>query len=346
MPAHAMTNILRQQELEIREVIDTIHENINQQRSDLRFCLPELREVLIGLMQEHCSDTDHLANETGLANDMVLYWDLDQLVDEAHEAIQMTDIMLGNDEDLDGDVAITQAHSEAATHVPTKDTMQPRTEILMVSELDTMQPRTEVTSLSRKDTMQPKTEVTSESVQTTMQPRTEVTSLSKQDTGLPMVGVNTESKQGTMQSMRRANTAETMASSGHQAVSSIMPPAKNIQVSMGEATIWQQTSAELDAHQVLPEVAGKHQAGEAGEHQSAEYQAASCIMPPTTQIQVSMVEANQAASCIMHPTTQIQVNTAESKIWQQTPAESTCQQKQGHHLSTRLHHASNLIKHK
>ena len=356
MPAHAMTNILRQQELEIREVIDTIHENINQQRSDLRFCLPELREVLIGLMQEHRSDTDHLANETGLANDMVLYWDLDQLVDEAHEAIQMTDIMLGNDEDLDGDVAITQAHSEAATHVPTKDTMQPRTEILMVSELDTMQPRTEVTSLSRKDTiqprtevtsesvktprqprtevtslskkdtMQPKTEATSESVQTTMQPRTEVTSLSKQDTGLPMVGVNTESKQGTMQSMRRANTAETMASSGHQAVSSIMPPAKNIQVSMGEATIWQQTSAELDAHQVLPEVARKHQAGEAGEHQSAEYQAASCIMPPTTQIQVSMVEANQAASCIMHPTTQIQVNTAESKIWQQTPAELDAQQ--------------------
>ena len=248
MPAHAMTNTLRQQELEIREVFDTIHENINQQRSDLRFCLPELREVLIGLMQEHYSDTDHLANELGVAHEMVLYWDLrlDQLVDEANEAIQMTDIMLGNDKDLDGDVAITQAHSEAATHVPTKDTMQPRTEILMVSELDTMQatmpvkttmqprtevtslskkdtmqpkteatsesvqttmqPRTEVASLSRKDTMQPKTEVISESVQTTMQPRTEITSLSKQDTGLPMVGVNTESKQGTMQSMRGANT--------------------------------------------------------------------------------------------------------------------------------------------
>ena len=148
MPAHAMTNILRQQELEIREVIDTIHENINQQRSDLRFCLPELREVLIDLMQEHYSDNDHLANELGVAHEIVLYWDLrlDQLVDEAHEAIQMTDIMLGNDKDLDGDVAITQAHSEAATHVPTKDTMQPRTEILMVSELDTMQPMTEVTS--------------------------------------------------------------------------------------------------------------------------------------------------------------------------------------------------------
>ena len=198
-----MTNILRQQELEIREVIDTIHENINQQRSDLRFCLPELREVLIGLMQEHCSDTDHLANETGLAHDMVLYWDLDQLVDEAHEAIQMTDIMLGNDEDLDGDVAITQAHSEAATHVPTKDTMQPRTEILMVSELDTMQPRTEVTSLSRKDTIQPRTEVTSESVKTPRQPRTEVTSLSKKDTMQPKTEATSESGKTTMQPSRQ-----------------------------------------------------------------------------------------------------------------------------------------------
>jgi len=53
MLAHAMTKILRQQEQEIREVIDTIYENIDHQRSDLRFCLPELREVLIGLLQEH-----------------------------------------------------------------------------------------------------------------------------------------------------------------------------------------------------------------------------------------------------------------------------------------------------
>ena len=31
---HAMVSILKRQELEIEEVIDTIHENISQQRSD------------------------------------------------------------------------------------------------------------------------------------------------------------------------------------------------------------------------------------------------------------------------------------------------------------------------
>ena len=76
MLVHAMSNILRQQELEIREVIDTIHENIDQLRDDLGICLPELREVLIGLREEHCSDAEHLVRELGVGHDMVLYWDL------------------------------------------------------------------------------------------------------------------------------------------------------------------------------------------------------------------------------------------------------------------------------
>ena len=94
---------LRQQEQEIREVIDTVHENIDHQRSDLRFCLPELKEVLIDLLQDHCSDTDHFAKELGVGPDMVIYWDLrlDRLVDEAKEALNLIGIFLNNEEDLD-----------------------------------------------------------------------------------------------------------------------------------------------------------------------------------------------------------------------------------------------------
>ena len=44
-PGHGMVkNILKEQRLEIEEVIDTIHDIINQHRSDLKICLPELKE--------------------------------------------------------------------------------------------------------------------------------------------------------------------------------------------------------------------------------------------------------------------------------------------------------------
>ena len=62
---HTMVSILKQQELEIEEVITTIHENIVQQRSDLRFCLPKLKDALLGLLQEHCSDTKALGKRAG-----------------------------------------------------------------------------------------------------------------------------------------------------------------------------------------------------------------------------------------------------------------------------------------
>ena len=55
-------NILKQQERDIEEVINTIYENINQQRSDLEVCLPELKEVLCSLLQEHCSDIKDLSD--------------------------------------------------------------------------------------------------------------------------------------------------------------------------------------------------------------------------------------------------------------------------------------------
>ena len=118
---HAMTNILKQQEIEIEEVIDTIHENINHQRSDLRFCLPELKKVLIDLLQEHCSDTKHLATELGVDHPMVRVWEHrdDQLVDWANEALYLTGITLRNYEewDLDETEEIDSAHAKPAKDI-------------------------------------------------------------------------------------------------------------------------------------------------------------------------------------------------------------------------------------
>ena len=47
-PGNGMVkNILKEQRLEIKEVIDTIHDNINHHRSDLKICLPELKGILL-----------------------------------------------------------------------------------------------------------------------------------------------------------------------------------------------------------------------------------------------------------------------------------------------------------
>ena len=58
--AHAIISTLKQQEVEIEEVVKTMYENIKQYRADLRFSLPELRGVLDGLIGEHYSDTRQL----------------------------------------------------------------------------------------------------------------------------------------------------------------------------------------------------------------------------------------------------------------------------------------------
>ena len=141
MLIHAMTDILRQQEQEIREVIETVHETIDHQTSDTRFFLLELKEILIGLLQDHYSDTDHLAKELGVGHDMVLYWDLrlDGLVGEAKEAIDLTGIFLTNEEDREGDMAEDSMHSsKEILTMSVQDIMQPRTDILIVSQPDTM----------------------------------------------------------------------------------------------------------------------------------------------------------------------------------------------------------------
>ena len=60
-PVHG--NILKKQRSEIEEVVDTIHNNINQQRSDLKICLPELKGILFGLMEEQFQDINFLAGK-------------------------------------------------------------------------------------------------------------------------------------------------------------------------------------------------------------------------------------------------------------------------------------------
>ena len=47
---------MKQQRVEIEEVIETINDNINQFRSDLEICLPELTGSLHGLMEEYFLD--------------------------------------------------------------------------------------------------------------------------------------------------------------------------------------------------------------------------------------------------------------------------------------------------
>ena len=49
---HAMISNLKEQEIEIEEVTETIYENINKYRADLRFSLPELKRVLDDLLHE------------------------------------------------------------------------------------------------------------------------------------------------------------------------------------------------------------------------------------------------------------------------------------------------------
>ena len=58
-------NILKKKRLDEKEVVNTIHDNIHQQRSDLKICLPELKGILFGLMEEHFQDIKFLPGKLG-----------------------------------------------------------------------------------------------------------------------------------------------------------------------------------------------------------------------------------------------------------------------------------------
>ena len=66
---------LQQQELDIRGVIGTVYERIDQScRSQLIFCLPGLRKVRASLLQEHTCSTRHLERELGKEHPMSKVW--------------------------------------------------------------------------------------------------------------------------------------------------------------------------------------------------------------------------------------------------------------------------------
>jgi hypothetical protein len=69
MPIHI--GFLNKQQSEIMEVICTIHDNINQKRADLMVCIPELRRVMCGLMEEHLVDTRLLATELSIDHNLL-----------------------------------------------------------------------------------------------------------------------------------------------------------------------------------------------------------------------------------------------------------------------------------
>ena len=77
--------ILSMQRIEIEEVVDAICDNISQQRTDLRIYLPERKNVLFSLLQEHRCEIEHVAELLGQDQHMSRLWNhmWDQLVASA-----------------------------------------------------------------------------------------------------------------------------------------------------------------------------------------------------------------------------------------------------------------------
>ena len=70
-PTPMITRLLKQQRLEILEVIETVNDNIVQKRADLSVCIPELREIMCGLMEDHLGNARLLAAELGKDHTLV-----------------------------------------------------------------------------------------------------------------------------------------------------------------------------------------------------------------------------------------------------------------------------------
>ena len=101
---HTMISNLKRQEIEIEEVTETIYENINKYRADLRFSLPEMKRVLDDLLHEHYSDTRHLVRELGEVHPMAILWEqrVEETVKVVNGALYLIRITMRNfEEDLD-----------------------------------------------------------------------------------------------------------------------------------------------------------------------------------------------------------------------------------------------------
>ena len=110
------TRNLRQLHSEITEVISTIHENIDHGRADLLVSLPELRKVMVELMDDSNQQVQLLVTEFGnhsLVREM--QQDQVQLEEDAHDADMLIDLYT-MDGDQDGVArwgTPSQLHSKA-----------------------------------------------------------------------------------------------------------------------------------------------------------------------------------------------------------------------------------------
>ena len=119
---YVMISILKQQELDVEEVTATIHGYIQQFcRSELRSCIPEIRGILVSLLQKQLKCTKHLENLLGEDHPVTMLWTQreDLLLQVANEALHLSYVVLRSCEE--------DRHSEgtAEAHAATADTMQP-----------------------------------------------------------------------------------------------------------------------------------------------------------------------------------------------------------------------------
>ena len=88
--------ILKEHRLEMEEVIETIHDNINQLRTDLDICLPELKGILYGQMAEYFHDIESLADMLGKDHPMIrtLEQEGNQLISSVNETMYLANTIL------------------------------------------------------------------------------------------------------------------------------------------------------------------------------------------------------------------------------------------------------------
>ena len=124
---HHITTILKEQRSDIDEVLETIYDNINQHRADLNICIPELRNVLYGLLLEHLESIKLLAasipmGEHGQEYDTmvkILQQEGDDLVDSVNAKMHLANNVL-MDKEYKDEANKPEEQARAATDAKTK----------------------------------------------------------------------------------------------------------------------------------------------------------------------------------------------------------------------------------
>ena len=87
--------ILKEQKSEIMEIVETIHDNIDQSRADLLVCIPELKRAMCDLMEEHLNDVKMLSTKLGLNQSIIEHFmHHDQLEDKVNGALRHINHMI------------------------------------------------------------------------------------------------------------------------------------------------------------------------------------------------------------------------------------------------------------